>query len=184
MALFAMLFNLTGCAFVDGFKKGFNDAQQESEKKVSTKIVKSSDGKCQVSLPDNWTEIDKEEEDATIEQQSKDKDLAFMCIPISKEDLTDGISPDKVKQLLISGYQKNLSEVKIANEKDVTINGKSNKYFEVTGKSDSDNDKFTYYVSVVEGKDCYYESACFTFSSKTDKMRNDAMKIIKTFKEI
>lgn len=56
--------NLSGCGFVDGFKKGFSESTKKSNDITSNatndseKQFKDPNGKFEISVPKSWNELD------------------------------------------------------------------------------------------------------------------------------
>lgn len=181
--LLMLVFSLTGCTFVDGFKKGYNDAQKSSvDKQKLSNVIKSTDGKCQVSVPKTWGKKDGLNEKAIIQIMDSAKDSYLICIPYNKSDFASTMDVSQFTKLTQTEMNSISKDCKISNEEDITVNNSKSKYYEAQGEVQSQ--KVTYSVVVTEGKSSYYEILTYCYTSKIDTNRTLFKNILKTFKEI
>lgn len=183
---------LSGCGFIDGFKKGFDDAankndttQTSNTTKESAKKFKDKDGKFQISTNDNWSESDevkKSNPKFCIGVVNKANETYAGIIEQSKLDFTNNMTLDKYNELIIQGLKKSLTNCEISDIKDTEINGYKAKTF--LAKGTIKEIKFSYVYSVIELPDSFVNVTSWTFTSHFDKNKDELTKVTNSFQKL
>lgn len=188
--------NLSGCGFIDGFKEGYDKGFTASAKKndnsdankpveASTKQIEDSDGKFQISVPKNWSELEtikKSEPRYCIAVGNKLDETYAGILNEPKENFSNEMTLDKFTDLCIKSTKKIMNNAEVSDIKDAEINGYKAKTFEMRGSVNDINVVRIY--AIVELPDCFVHVNTWTLPSKYDKNKDVLKSVISSFKEL
>lgn len=168
--------SFTGCgAIVDSIKNsGGTDTQEE-------KIVKSEDGKFQVSLPSDWEETTELNDIAVIQAANMSAEKYLVVISESTADFTEDVSLEDFAELSMDNILYAAENSTSTDFEDITVNGLSGKAFEVQGEVS--NVKACYYVIALKGKDHLHQIITWTLNSKYDENIEELKQAAQSFME-
>lgn len=168
-------------------KQSTNTKSQSAEVKTETKTevtktVKSKDNLCEITVPESWSTADLQNKEANIQLADKSKQKCVLTASNSKKDFASSVSLDKFYALISDSMKKNLGNAVVSNVKDVTINGKKAKQFEILGEFNGL--KLKYNIALIESNKAFHQVTAWTLASKFDESKKDFDKIINSFKEL
>ncbi|WP_125153529.1 PsbP-related protein [Clostridium rectalis] len=159
-----------------------NTKKEVKENVEETKVVKSKDNLCQITVPKSYTTENLQNPQATIQLADKLKEKCVLAISESKKDFASSFTLDKYFNLLTTEMKKSVKNSKVTNAKDIKINGNKSKQYEFSGEIGEI--KIKYNIALIEGKKGFYQITTWTSQSKFDKSKAELDKIINSFKEL
>lgn len=172
---FALLhFAAFGCSAINQVKKEIDKSQQP-------KVIKSVDGKAQVTVPATWKPETELHDSATVQASNGLQQLFIMVIPLGKVDLADNFTLDKMHDLTRREMSENLIDAKFGDSVSTVINGYEARQFEVAGTVEGFKVKYIY--TTVDAPDNYYQIAAYTPASRYDGSKEQLLEVINSFQE-
>jgi len=148
-------------------------------------------GKYTVELPGFLSKATTLHDDASLQYQNTFKEFYVVIIDEPKLAFTSvaegaGYSPDLQGyfDILTDSFQKNSTDAKIENKKDIQINGLKGKSFTSEATLEENNIEVFYKVAYVEGKNEYYQIVTWTLKDSKEKYSQQMDQIISSFKEL
>jgi predicted Zn-dependent protease len=132
-------------------------------------ILKSSDGKAQLTVPEGWTSGGPLKSDQLIKAVNESSGAAVIVSFESRADLADGITLDKYaditrNNLLTKGFATDATA-----PSPLTLNGSQARQYEA--KITRDNGKYIFLVTLIEAPDRFYMINAAVPPSKYDENR-------------
>jgi hypothetical protein len=144
------------------------------------KVVTSTDGVSQLSIPGNW-KIDRElKDDAELQVSDRANEMYVVVLSESKSDFA-GISIDKHAELTRGIVLGNLTSPQSTTPMKITINGRPALQNEIRGTMDNVN--LVYLHTTVETPKYFHQIVAWTLPSRFDKNRAKLQEVIESFKE-
>lgn len=145
------------------------------------KVIKSTDGLTQITVPKSWKEMKNLNDEASIQAALARQELYVIVITESKEDF-DKMTVSKYSELTRASILEALSSAKEEKVDAITIDGRKALQYKIQGSID--NLKVVYLHTTVEGKDHFHYVLAWTLKSKYEKGKDVLQQVIKSFKEI
>jgi hypothetical protein len=179
----------------DNTVKAENTAAADTAKVVETPFKDAETVTIQdrfsLDIPTSMSAAEGLHEDAVLGYQNPYKEMYVIVIDENEDDFTKAIKKAKLGKSYshdLDGYAKIVSqnftieEPKTTPYKDVTINGLPAKQMEITGKMSGHG--IYYLLTVVKGKDHYYQVVAWTLLDKMEEHKPIFEKMVATFKEL
>ena len=142
-------------------------------------VLKSPDGKFQLTVPAGWRENPSLNEKADIKAGNPIQEMYVVVISESKSDFTDDMTLSEYTNIVRDSMTSNLTSPNSSPPLAVTINGRSGQQYELQGAVR--NVKLTYLVTTVETTDHYHQVITWTLQSYMDRNRATLQQVAGTF---
>ncbi|MDP4089013.1 MAG: hypothetical protein Q8930_07040 [Bacillota bacterium] len=167
------LLSFAGCSVVDQVK----DSVAASGK---DKTIVSKDGKFEVTVPGNWKEETNLNPEANLQVSNRLQEQYLVVIDESKQDFQADITLDEYANLVKENMKSNGEDMSTGGDKEITVNGGTGKYFEVTGTVNKIKAK--YVVVITQDNDNIYQIISWSLVSKFDKNKDTLVKVAQSLK--
>jgi hypothetical protein len=137
------------------------------QKLAKPTVLKSPDGKFQLTVPGGWSENAALNDQADIKAANKVEEVYVIVITESKSDFTGEISLDEFTRITRDALIANLESPDATEPRPVTVNGNSARAYDLQGAVK--NVKLAYLVTTVETADHYHQVITWTLQSRKDK---------------
>jgi hypothetical protein len=148
---------------------------------ASPTVLKSPDGKFQLTVPGGWSENASLNDKANIKAANAIEELYVIVITEPKSDFTTEMTLDEFTNITRESIVSNLGTPEATNPRTVTINGNDGRAYEVEGAIK--NVKLAYRVATVETPEHYHQVITWTLLSRKDKNQPALQKVIDSFRE-
>jgi hypothetical protein len=132
-----------------------------------TKVMKSTDGKIEVTVPNSWKVENLNNYVAVLEVANLSKEQYLLIISESIEDFAEDTKPSDYIQLVLQNIQ-NVSTNPVASElKDLKINGYDASQCDVS--AEIEKMKIKYLLTVIKSEDQFIQVLAWSLQSKYDE---------------
>lgn len=173
--LFLILAIVIACNFSESVKKGIEQAAQP-------KVVKSKDGKTQLTVPSTWIEDPTSNPAASLQVVNALSGMYAAIITEGRQDFSKTLTLDKVTELIREQQGKRIEGAQFTEPVPTTINGHPAMQYEVRGTIQNVN--LAYLNTVVETPDNYHQILTWTLQSKFDANKPTLAEVAQSFKEM
>lgn len=160
---------------------GGSSVDQVLKSASAGKTLKASDGSCQMTVPDNWTEEKDLNKDAKIQAAMRMRD-AYLVVFVDQKDKYGSIELAEFAEGAHKKLTKRLTSPVGTAGTQMTVGGLPAVQFELTGSAGGST--FTYYQTLVQGPVNFYEVLAWTPKTQVDKNKFTFQETIKSFKEV
>jgi hypothetical protein len=143
-------------------------------------VLKSPDGKFQLTVPGGWRENASLNDKANIKAANAFEELYVIVITEPKSDFTTEMTLDEFTSVTRESIVSNLVFPNATEPRPVTINGNDGRAYEVEGAIK--NVKLAYRVATVETPEHYHQVITWTLQSRKDKNQFVLQKVIDSFR--
>lgn len=172
---FLLLFLVfAACNFMEGVKKGVEQAAQP-------KVVKSKDGKTQLTVPSTWSEDSTSNPTASLQVVNSLSGMYAAVVTESREDFKT-VALEKVTDVVRAQQGKRIEGATFTEPVQTTINGYPAMQYEVRGTIQNVN--LAYLNTVVETPDNIHQILTWTLQSKFDANKPTLAEVAQSFKEV
>lgn len=147
---------------------------------TSPTVLKSPDGKFQLTVPAGWHENPSLNDKADIKAANPLEELYVIVITEPKSDFTDEMTLDEFTSITRESIISNLVTPEATEPQPVTINGNDGRAYEVEGVIK--NVKLVYRVATVETAEHYHQVITWTLLSRKEKNQPVLQKVIDSFR--
>ncbi|OLP16308.1 hypothetical protein BST81_22190 [Leptolyngbya sp. 'hensonii'] len=147
----------------------------------ATKVVTSSDGKLQVTVPVDWKEDRDLNEKAELQVSNRADELYTIVLSESKSDFKD-MTLARHSELTREILVKNLTSPQVSDPEKLTVNGVPALQYEIQGTIDNLN--VTYLHTTVETATSYNQIISWTLRSRYAKNSPKLQAVIRSFREV
>lgn len=144
------------------------------------KTLKSTDGSCQITVPENWSAETALNKEAKIQAAMRMRD-AFLVVFVDQKDKYGDIDLAGFAEGAHKKLTKRLSNAVGNSGTQTTIGGLPAIQFELSGQAEGST--FTYYQTLVQGPTNFYEILGWTPKAQVDKNKYVFDQAFKSFKE-
>lgn len=169
-----LLFLSLGCSFVNQVKKQVEESQQP-------KVIKSTDNKCQLTIPGNWKIETGLNDQASLQAANKFSEQYAVVISETKEDFGDNFTLDDFSKIILENTRTTIQNAVISDVKTISVNGYPAKQFEVEGEMDKIKAKWLF--TLIDAPKNYHQILNWTLSSKYEKNKPVFLEVINSFTE-
>jgi hypothetical protein len=153
-----------------------NSAGGEKE----SKIVRSTDGCCSVTVPGSWKEEKELNAQANLQASNRLKELYIIVISESKEDF-EGMTLERHSELTRTEFIKSLTTPQVSKASSVIVNQNDGVQYEIAGSIN--NVKIVAFHTTVETEKYFHQILAWTIKSRVEKNKPVLQKVIQSFKE-
>lgn len=146
----------------------------------SPTVLKSPDGKFQLTVPAGWRENAALNDKADIKAANPIEEVYVIVITEPKSDFTEEMTLDEFTAITRGSVASNLGASLATQPAPATINGNSARMYEVEGIVK--NVKLAYRIATVETAEHYHQVISWTLQSRKDKNQSTLQKVIDSFK--
>ncbi|MDP4146349.1 MAG: hypothetical protein Q8936_18020 [Bacillota bacterium] len=166
----------TGCS------QSISNTDKQSQVTKLSKTVKSKDNVCQINIPDSWSEDKTLNSEAVLQVANKSEEKYLIVIEENKSDFSNSANLDDYYSIVSKHLTSSITNANAGTAKDITINGKKAKQFEISGEVQKI--KASYIITLVETDKHLYQVISWSLTSKFDQNKKDLNDVINTFKEL
>ena len=145
-------------------------------------VLKSPDGKFQLTVPAGWLENPSLNAQADIKAGNPIEEMYAVVITEPKTDFTAEMTLDEFTKITRETMLSNLASGDASSPVPVTVNGNSGLQYEIQGSVK--NVKLAYVITNVETEAHYHQVVTWTLGSRLDKNRATLQKVARTFRAI
>jgi hypothetical protein len=143
-------------------------------------VLKSPDGKFQLTVPAGWRENSSLNDQANIKAGNSLAEMYVIVITEEKADFTDETTLDQYTNITRDSMTSNLESVDSSPPVQVTINGNPGRQYEIHGTTK--NVKLAYLITAVETSAHFHQIVTWTLRSRIDKNQTTLQKVTETFR--
>ena len=147
---------------------------------ASPKVLKSPDGKFQLTVPGGWQERPALNDKASIKAANPVEEMYAIVITESKADFTAEMTLDEFTNITRNSIVSNLLTPEATEPQLASVNGNSARTYEVDGVIKGV--KLAYRVATVETPEHYHQVITWTLLSKKDTNRGTLLQVIDSFR--
>ncbi len=175
LTLFLLLTFTLGCQF-------FNQIQKKIEEGQKPKVITSTDGKCQLTVPASWSPQKDLNDDANIQAGNLLAEQYTVVISETKVDFTDDMDLNGFTEIVRKGIGETIKTPIVSEIRPLMVNGYPAVQFDVTGSVD--NIKARWLYTIVDTPKNYHQILAWTLNSKYEANKPVFLEVINSFKEI
>ena len=146
----------------------------------SPTVLKSSDGKFQLTVPAGWRENPALNDQADIKAAFPSEELYIIVITEPKTDFSSEMTLDEFTKITRDSMLSNLGSSEGTSPSLISVNGNSGEQYELQGSVK--NVKLAYVVTTVETPAHYHQVITWTLGSRLDKNRATLQKVTASFR--
>ncbi|HEY3037143.1 MAG TPA: hypothetical protein VGJ66_00315 [Pyrinomonadaceae bacterium] len=143
-------------------------------------VLKSPDGKFQLTVPAGWRENSSLNDQAAIKAANPLEEMYVIVITEQKVDFTDDMTLDQYTSIIRDSMTSRLASPNSSPPLPVTINGNAGRQYEIQGEAK--NVKLAYLVTTVETAAHFHQIITWTLHSRIDKNQTTLQKVAETFR--
>jgi hypothetical protein len=143
-------------------------------------ILKSPDGKFQLTVPAGWRENSSLNEQAEIKAANPLQEMYVIVLTEAKTDFTDDMTLDQFTTITRESMTSNLTSPELSPPLPVTINGNSARQYEIQGEVK--NVKLAYLITTVETSAHFHQVVTWTLRSRIDKNQTTLQQVAGSFR--
>jgi hypothetical protein len=143
-------------------------------------ILKSPDGKFQLTVPVGWRENSSLNEQAEIKAANPLQEMYVIVLTEAKTDFTDDMTLDQFTTITRESMTSNLTSPELSPPLPVTINGNSARQYEIQGEVK--NVKLAYLITTVETSAHFHQVVTWTLRSRIDKNQTTLQQVAGSFR--
>ena len=147
---------------------------------ASPTVLKSSDGKFQLTVPGGWHENASLNDKAQIKGANPLEEMYVIVLTEAKSDFTNEMTLDEFTRITRDSIVSNVSSNDATQPRPVLINGNPGRQYEVEGVVKGV--KLAYRVATVETPEHFHQVISWTLLSRKDKNENTLQKVIDSFR--
>jgi bifunctional DNA-binding transcriptional regulator/antitoxin component of YhaV-PrlF toxin-antitoxin module len=145
-------------------------------------VIKSADGKFQITVPAGWRENAGLKSNASIKAGDLRQEMYVLVMTQPKDDFADDVTLDKFTELTLKSISKNVGSAESSPPLPIKINGQEGRQYEVQGIVDSL--KIAYLITTVETPEHYHKIVTWTLRSRIDKNQHTLEEVTNSFREL
>jgi hypothetical protein len=177
--LSAVVLLFTVVAACKNTKSTSTETPKEPEKTLT--VLKTDDGKFQISLPDGWSKASDLNDKADLQAWNKTKAMYAIVLIENAEDLAGSMTLDKftdiTKKSLMSKYESPVAST----PESVSINGSEGRQYELKGTKETT--ALDLLVTTVKSPNSYSQIITWTVPSKMADNKTTLKQVTESFKE-
>ena len=145
-------------------------------------VVKSADGKFQITVPAGWREGAGLKSEANIKAGNPLRDMYVLVITEPKADFADDVTIDKFTDLTVKSMSSNVASAESSPALPVKINGNTGRQYLLQGIVDSM--KISYLITTVETAEHYHKIVTWTTPSRMGKNQLILEGVTNSFRDV
>ncbi len=160
---------------------GFAQALSGSGNTSNTKVITSTDGLTQVTVPDNWQDNLDLNDIATLQAGNARQELYLIVISENKSDFVD-MDLEQYSEQTIGNILDSLQSSEVSEPETMTINGHQALQKEIRGVID--NLRVIYLHTSIESAENYHQVLVWTLQSQSEKGLPVLRDVVQSFTEV
>ena len=145
-------------------------------------VLKSADGKFQITVPAGWRENAGLQSTANIKAGNPLQEMYVLVVTEPKTDFADDVTLEQFTELTLKSISKNVASAESSPPIPVTINGNAGRQYEVQGIVESL--KIAYLITTVETAEHYHKIVTWTLRSRIDKNQQILEGVTNSFRDV
>lgn len=162
------------CNVAQKVKQGVEQAGQP-------KVVRSADGRFQLTVPGSWREDPELHEEAEIEVSNRLSEMYVVVLTESREDFADNVDLAEFASMSRGQLTSNIQEPEATEPVSASVGGYPAMQYTMNGVVD--NLKAAYIVTLVETPEHYHQIVAWTLRSRFGANEAGLRGVIQSFKE-
>ncbi|OPZ90912.1 MAG: hypothetical protein BWY74_02151 [Firmicutes bacterium ADurb.Bin419] len=147
----------------------------------TTKVVKSEDGKMELTIPSNWNDNDEElHDEAELKVSSYVEEKYVIVLNEEKSAFEDDMTLQEYHDIIIGAMKDSVDNSEVSAPTETELNG--NKAILVQIKGSVNKIKVTYWVYTVESTDNFTQVIGWTLQKDEEKNTEAIMNVMNSFK--
>ena len=143
-------------------------------------VLKSPDGKFQLTVPAGWKEDASLNDKAGIKAANPLQEMYVIVITEEKADFVDETTLDEYTNIILESMTSNLTSPDSSPPLPVTINGNAGRQYVIQGAVK--NVKLSYLVTTVETPAHFHQITSWTLSSRISRSQTALQEVAATFR--
>jgi hypothetical protein len=143
-------------------------------------VLKSADGKFQITVPAGWRESALESDKAEIKAGNPLQEMYVLVMNERKADFTDDTTLDRYTVIVHESMRDKLTTPESTPPVELRINGNPARQYEIQGGAG--NVKIAYLVTTVETSEHFHQIVTWTLRSHMDKNQMTLQKVTESFR--
>lgn len=173
--LFLLLSFTLGCQF-------FSQVQKKIEESQKPNVITCTDGKCQLTVPGNWSPQKDLNDDANLQAGNLRAEQYAVIISELKADFTSEVDLNAFTEIVRKGVNETIKTPIVSENRPLTVNGYPAIQFDVAGSVE--NIKARWLYTIVGTPKNYHQILTWTLNSKYEANKPVFLDVINSFKEI
>lgn len=153
---------------------------KQFQKLAQPTVLKSPDGKYELTVPAGWRESALSSEQAEIKAGNPLAEMYVLVLTEEKADFTDETTLDDYTNIVRDAMAANLEGPDSSPPLPVMINGNPGRQYEIQGATK--NVKLAYIVTTVETAEQFHQIVTWTLRSRIDKNQTTLQKVTQSFR--
>ncbi len=147
----------------------------------TTKVVKSEDGKMELTIPSNWNDNDEDlHDEAELRVSSYSEEKYAIVLNEEKESFEDDMTLQEYHDLIIGNMKESIDNFEASEPTETDLNG--NKAILVEIKGSVDKIKVVYWIYTLESTNNFTQVIGWTLQKDGEKNKEAIMKVMNSFK--
>jgi hypothetical protein len=143
-------------------------------------VLKSSDGKFQLTVPGGWHENASLNDKAEIKAANPLEEMYVIVLTEPKADFTGEMSLDEFTRITRESIMSNVEAPDASEPRPVTVNGNSGRAYELEGAVSKV--KLAYRITTIETPDHFHQVISWTLRSRRDKNEATLQNVTNSFR--
>lgn len=144
-------------------------------------VVKSNDGKYQLTTPGDWIKETSLNSKADIQVSKRREELYVIVLSESKKDFGSKFTLEDFTKVVRTQMMGTVSDKEATEPVSVTVSGNSAKQYELSGTVSGIKAKYIH--TTVETKDAFHQVLAWTLSSRFTQNKSKLLEVVNSFKE-
>ena len=149
---------------------------------VRPTVLRSADGKFQITVPAGWSERHSLNAEASIAAVNPREETYVIVITENKSDFASDITLDKFTEVIRDRMSSKLKFPQVTPPTPVTINGKPGRQYLLQGEGKLV--KLTYLVTMVETDEHFHQIITWTLTSRIDQNQGVLDQVTNSFRKV
>jgi hypothetical protein len=143
-------------------------------------VLKSKDGKFQLTIPAGWREDSTLSERADIKADQPFNEMYVMVITEAKADFTEEVTLDSYTDMTRASMTSVLTSPELTPPLPLTINGNAGRQYEIQGGMKNVN--LAYLITTVETSEHFHKIVTWTLRSRIDRNQTTLQQVAESFR--
>ncbi|HSE41536.1 MAG TPA: hypothetical protein VLH08_12315 [Acidobacteriota bacterium] len=179
-AVFAIILALLVISCTSEQRERLSNALNSTNDEKGTKVIRSTDGCCSVTVPGSWKEEKELNAQANLQASNRLKELYIIVISESKEDFQE-MTLERHSELTRTEFAKSLTTPEVSEAAFVTVNKNNGVQYQISGAIN--NVKIVAFHTTVETPKYFHQILAWTIKSRLEKNKPILQSVIESFKE-
>jgi hypothetical protein len=148
---------------------------------TAPKVVKSEDGKMELTIPSNWNGNTEElHEEAELRVSNMREEKYVIVLNEEKDAFDDDITLKDYRDLIIGGMEASIENSELSETIETQVNGNKAMLDEIEGSVNKI--KVIYWIYSIETEDSFVQIIGWTLQKDAEKNKDAVLKVMNSFK--